>query len=134
MSFVDKTQIKVKAGDGGSGSCSFRREKFIPKGGPDGGDGGAGGNVILEASTGESSLVSLVFKRSSRAKNGTNGAGKGLYGHKGDDLILKVPVGTVVRDLDSGEIMAMMLLLLLLADGNEESESVVTTLLIFLFL
>ena len=106
MSFVDKTQIKVKAGDAGSGSCSFRREKFIPKGGPDGGDGGAGGNVILEASTGESSLVSLVFKRSYRAKNGTNGAGKGLYGHKGDDLILKVPVGTVVRDLDSGEVIA----------------------------
>ena len=106
MSFIDKTQIKVKAGDGGSGSCSFRREKFIPKGGPDGGDGGAGGNVILEASTSESSLVSLVFKRSYRAKNGTNGAGKGLYGHKGDDLILKVPVGTVVRDLASGEVIA----------------------------
>lgn len=106
MSFIDKTQIRVKAGDGGSGSCSFRREKFIPKGGPDGGDGGAGGNVILEASTSESSLVSLVFKRSYRAKNGTNGAGKGLYGHKGDDLILKVPVGTVVRDLDSGEVIA----------------------------
>ena len=106
MSFIDKTQIRVKAGDGGSGSCSFRREKFIPKGGPDGGDGGAGGNVILEASTSESSLVSLVFKRSYRAKNGTNGAGKGLYGHKGDDLILKVPVGTVVRDLDSDEVIA----------------------------
>ena len=106
MSFIDKTQIKVKAGDGGSGSCSFRREKFIPKGGPDGGDGGAGGNVVLEASTSESSLVSLVYKRSYRAKNGTNGAGKGLYGHKGDDLVLKVPVGTVVRDIATGEVIA----------------------------
>ena len=104
--FVDKTRINVKAGDGGSGSCSFRREKFIPKGGPDGGDGGVGGNVILEGSTSESSLVSLVYKRSYRAKNGTNGAGKGLYGHKGDDIILKVPVGTVVRDIDTNEIIA----------------------------
>ncbi|MBE6391840.1 MAG: GTPase ObgE [Lentisphaerae bacterium] len=104
--FVDKTRINVRAGDGGSGSCSFRREKYIPKGGPDGGDGGAGGNVILEASTSESSLVSLVYKRSYRAKNGTNGAGKGLYGRKGDDIILKVPVGTVVRDIDSGELIA----------------------------
>lgn len=104
--FVDKTRINVRAGDGGSGSCSFRREKFIPKGGPDGGDGGAGGNVVLEASTSESSLVSLVYKRSYRAKNGTNGAGKGLYGHKGDDIVLKVPVGTVVRDIDSNEVIA----------------------------
>ena len=104
--FVDKTRINVRAGDGGSGSCSFRREKYIPKGGPDGGDGGAGGNVILEGSTSESSLVSLVYKRSYRAKNGTNGAGKGLYGRKGDDIILKVPVGTVVRDIDSGEVIA----------------------------
>ena len=104
--FVDKTRINVRAGDGGNGSCSFRREKFIPKGGPDGGDGGAGGNVILESSTSESSLVSLVYKRSYRAKNGTNGAGKGLYGHKGDDIILKVPVGTVVKDIDTGEIIA----------------------------
>lgn len=104
--FVDKTKINVRAGDGGSGSCSFRREKFIPKGGPDGGDGGAGGNVIIESSTSESSLVSLVYKRSYRAKNGTNGSGKGLYGHKGDDIILKVPVGTVVRDIDSGEVIA----------------------------
>ena len=104
--FVDKTRINVKAGDGGNGSCSFRREKYIPKGGPDGGDGGAGGNVILEASTSESSLVSLVYKRSYRAKNGTNGASKGLYGKKGDDIILKVPVGTVVRDIDSGEVLA----------------------------
>ena len=104
--FVDKTRINVRAGDGGSGSCSFRREKYIPKGGPDGGDGGAGGNVILEGSTSESSLVSLVYKRSYRAKNGTNGAGKGLYGRKGDDIVLKVPVGTVVRDIDSGEVIA----------------------------
>ena len=106
MSFIDKTQIKVKAGDGGNGSCSFRREKFIPKGGPDGGDGGAGGNVVLEASTSESSLVSLVYKRNYRAKNGTNGAGKGLYGHTGEDLVLKVPVGTVVRDVATGEVIA----------------------------
>ena len=104
--FVDKTRINVRAGDGGNGSCSFRREKFIPKGGPDGGDGGAGGNVVMEASTSESSLVSLVYKRSYRAKNGTNGAGKGLYGHKGDDIILKVPVGTVIRDIDSNEVIA----------------------------
>lgn len=104
--FIDKTQINVKAGNGGNGSCSFRREKFVPKGGPDGGDGGCGGNVIIECTTSESSLVSLIYKRMYRAKNGTNGAGKGLYGHKGDDMVIKVPVGTVVTDSDSGEVLA----------------------------
>jgi len=104
--FVDKTQISVRAGDGGNGSCSFRREKFVPKGGPDGGDGGNGGNVILESSTSESSLVSLVYKKSYRAKPGTHGAGKGLHGKTGESIVLKVPPGTVVTDADTGEFIA----------------------------
>ena len=104
--FIDKTQINVRAGNGGNGSCSFRREKYVPKGGPDGGDGGCGGDVIIECTTSESSLVSLIYKRMYRAKNGTNGSGKGLYGHKGDNMVIKVPVGTVITDNETGEIIA----------------------------
>ncbi|MDD3118669.1 MAG: GTPase ObgE [Victivallales bacterium] len=101
--FVDKVIISLKGGDGGNGCCSFRREKFIPKGGPDGGDGGPGGNVVLETATSEQSLAPFVFNRHYAAKNGPHGKGKTLHGRKGDDIILKVPVGTVVCDADTGE-------------------------------
>ena len=77
--FVDKVTIRVIAGKGGNGCCSFRREKFIPKGGPDGGDGGDGGSVWLEASTGEQSLVSLVYQTRYRAQNGPGGKGAGMH-------------------------------------------------------
>jgi GTP-binding protein len=103
--FVDKAKIQVKGGDGGNGCASFRREKFVPKGGPDGGDGGAGGNVILETCTGEQSLVSLVYNRHFQAQNGPHGKGKGMHGRKGDDVIVKVPAGTVIRDAETGEII-----------------------------
>ena len=96
--FVDKVTIRVKAGDGGNGCCSFRREKFIPKGGPDGGDGGDGGSVYLEASTGEQSLVSLIYQTRYRAQNGPGGRGAGMHGRNADDVTIKVPVGTVVTD------------------------------------
>jgi len=104
--YIDRAQIHVEAGHGGAGSHSFRREKYVPKGGPDGGDGGNGGDVILESSTSESSLFSLVYQRMYRAKHGENGGAKGLYGHTGENIVIKVPVGTVVTDKDSGEVIA----------------------------
>jgi len=104
--FVDKTSIYVKGGDGGNGCCSFRREKFVPKGGPDGGDGGNGGNVYLEGSNGEQSLVSLVYQRRYVAPNGPGGKGAGCHGRTADDVIVKVPVGSIATDLETGEIVA----------------------------
>ncbi len=104
--FVDKVKIKVKGGDGGNGCSSFRREKFIPKGGPDGGDGGNGGNVILETSVNEQSLVDLSFVRHYEAGRGENGKGKDLIGRTGQDVIIKIPVGTVVTNVETGEFIA----------------------------
>ncbi len=104
--FVDKVKIKVKGGDGGNGCSSFRREKFIPKGGPDGGDGGNGGNVILETSVNEQSLVDLSFVRHYEAGRGDNGKGKDLIGRTGQDVIIKIPVGTVVTNVETGEFIA----------------------------
>ena len=103
--FVDKVTIRVIAGKGGNGCCSFRREKFIPKGGPDGGDGGDGGSVWLEASTGEQSLVSLVYQTRYRAQNGPGGKGAGMHGRNADDITVKVPVGTVVIDNATKELL-----------------------------
>ncbi len=103
--FVDKVTIRVRAGDGGNGCCSFRREKFVPKGGPDGGDGGDGGSVYLEASTSEQSLVSLVYQTRYRAPDGPGGRGAGMHGRNADDVVIKVPVGTVVIDTALGEVI-----------------------------
>ena len=96
--FVDKVRIYVKGGDGGAGCLSFRREAHVPKGGPDGGDGGHGGNVVLEADQSVSSLLDYRFKHHFKATRGTHGMGKRMHGATGDDLILKVPVGTVVHE------------------------------------
>ncbi len=106
--FVDKAKISVKAGDGGNGCCSFRREKYVPRGGPSGGDGGHGGSVILQTSANEQSLVDLVFQRHYQAKSGENGRGKDQYGKKGDNIIIQVPIGTVVKNADDGEIIVDM--------------------------
>lgn len=106
--FVDRVRIFVKAGDGGNGCVSFRREKYVPKGGPDGGDGGDGGFVILRANPNLSTLLSFVGKKKFIAENGKNGRGKKMKGRNGRDLILDVPVGTVVRDLETMEIIADM--------------------------
>jgi GTPase len=97
--FVDKAKIHVKAGDGGNGCCSFRREKFVPRGGPDGGDGGLGGDIIIKTHPGEQSLVQYRFNRHYAGKHGGHGKGKTLHGKKSPDIILKVPVGTVVRNM-----------------------------------
>ncbi|MDR3052740.1 MAG: GTPase ObgE [Coriobacteriales bacterium] len=98
--FIDQVRIHVKAGDGGAGCMSFRREAHVPKGGPDGGDGGRGGDVILEADQSVSSLIEYRFKHHFKASRGTHGRGSRMHGANGDDRILKVPVGTLVRFSD----------------------------------
>ena len=105
MQFVDEVKIWVKGGDGGKGCVSFRREKFIPRGGPDGGDGGKGGDVILVAKEGLSTLLDLRYQQSYRAENGGHGRGKNQTGKDGKDLIIPVPVGTVVKEAATGEIL-----------------------------
>ena len=106
--FQDSAKIYIRSGDGGNGHISFRREKFVAAGGPDGGDGGPGGNVILETATGEQSLAPFVFNRHYAAKDGPHGKGKTLHGRKADDIVLKVPVGTVISDADTGEFIIDM--------------------------
>ena len=98
--FTDISRINVKGGDGGAGCMSFRREAHVPKGGPDGGDGGRGGDVIIQADAQLSSLIDYRYKHHFRAERGTHGKGARKDGKAGEDLILRVPVGTVVRELD----------------------------------
>src|SRR5207302_8573295 len=98
--FVDESGLHVKAGDGGAGSVSFRREAHVAKGGPDGGDGGSGGDVWLEADHNVASLYGFRDHPHRRARNGTHGSGKGRHGSSGDDLVVPVPEGTVVRSLE----------------------------------
>ncbi|MGX5202315.1 Obg family GTPase CgtA [Aliikangiella sp. IMCC44632] len=105
MKFVDEVTIKVKAGNGGSGLCSFRREKYIPKGGPDGGDGGDGGSVYLVADEELNTLVDYRYVRFYGAQNGEKGASKNCTGAKGEDLILPVPVGTRVKNIETDELI-----------------------------
>ena len=96
MHFADEAEIKVQAGNGGNGSASFRREKYIAKGGPDGGNGGDGGSIILQADENMNTLVNFLSKKHFKAKHGKQGLGQNKYGAAGEDLILKVPVGTIV--------------------------------------
>jgi len=101
MKFIDESQIEVIAGDGGKGAASFRREKYIAKGGPDGGDGGWGGSVYAVADRNINTLVDFRFARMHRAKNGESGSGADCYGKGADDVILRMPVGTVITDIKS---------------------------------
>ncbi len=98
--FIDEAEIEVFAGDGGHGSLSFRREKYIPKGGPDGGDGGDGGSVIMQAENGIDTLLDFSGRHHWRAERGGDGMGKRCEGKQGDDLIIKVPAGTIIIDMD----------------------------------
>ncbi len=106
MKFVDEAKILVIAGDGGNGCLSFRREKYIPRGGPDGGDGGDGGSVYLQACKDLNTLVDFRHTRTYTAKRGQNGMSRNCTGRKGDDLIISVPIGTIARDLDTDEVIA----------------------------
>jgi GTP-binding protein len=109
MKFVDEALIKVEAGDGGNGCVSFRREKFIPRGGPDGGDGGDGGHVVLVADAGLNTLVDFRHQRHFRAQRGQNGMGRQMTGQRGGSLEVKVPIGTRVSDADTGEFIGELL-------------------------
>ena len=103
MKFVDEAKLRVQAGNGGRGSVSFRREKFVPFGGPDGGDGGLGGSVWLRAAEGINTLADFRIERTFKAKSGEGGSGNDCTGRGGEDLYIAVPVGTVVADADTGE-------------------------------
>ena len=104
--FVDKAKIFIKAGDGGDGAVSFHREKYVAAGGPDGGDGGKGGDIVFVADKSLSNLIDFKYKKKYEAGKGENGSKKNRSGKNAQDLIIKVPVGTVVKDLDSGRVLA----------------------------
>src|SRR6202166_24138 len=115
MKFIDEARIEVIAGDGGDGSASMRREKFVPFGGPDGGDGGRGGSVYAVADRNINTLIDYRYAKKHQARNGENGRGADCYGKGGDDIILRMPVGTIIADTETGE---------LIADLTEHNQSV----------
>jgi len=106
MAFIDEAKFFVKGGDAGNGCVSFRREKFVPKGGPDGGDGGDGGNVIIEASKRLSSLIDFRYRSHFMAERGVHGQGKKKHGRNGADYVVKVPMGSLIKDAETGEVIA----------------------------
>ena len=108
MQFVDKARIFIKAGDGGDGCSSFHREKYVAQGGPDGGDGGRGGSIVFLADPNMNTLLDFRFKSKYTAENGVDGAAGNCTGKRGEDLIIKVPVGTVIREAESGAVVADM--------------------------
>lgn len=114
--FIDTAEILVRAGHGGKGAVTFRREKFVPKGGPNGGDGGDGGDVVFIATAQLSTLMDFKYKREYAAENGKNGEGANRTGRSGESVTLKVPVGTIIRDADTGDVIA---------DLDDDGQSVV---------
>ena len=104
--FVDRVNIKIKAGDGGKGAISFRRAKGIPNGGPDGGNGGRGGNIIFRATKDLNNLVAFRYSSHFKAQNGEPGGKKSCNGKSGQDLVIKVPQGTIIKDAQTGKIIA----------------------------
>ena len=107
--FIDRVTVRVDAGTGGSGASSFRREKFVPMGGPDGGDGGRGGDVLVRADRNLATLLDFTYRDHWKAERGEHGSGSNRTGRSGDDVVLPVPPGTVVRDADSGELLGEVL-------------------------
>jgi GTPase len=103
MQFVDYVKINLRSGRGGNGCSSFRREKFVPRGGPDGGDGGDGGDVLFRGTRGKNTLLDFRYRQHYRAGDGAPGKGKDMHGHRGADRMIEVPIGTLVRDAESGE-------------------------------
>ncbi len=121
MKFIDEATIQVFAGKGGDGVASFRREKYIPKGGPDGGDGGRGGNIYVVADRNINTLIDYRYARIYRAKNGQNGRGSDCYGKSADDITLRVPIGTLIKDLSTDAVIADLVdhqQIILLAKGG----------------
>src|SRR6266571_1344023 len=106
MKFIDEATVELHAGKGGDGSASFRREKFVPRGGPDGGDGGRGGSLFAVADRNINTLVDYRFARIHRAKNGERGGGRQCNGKSAEDIMLRVPAGTVITDSRTGETIA----------------------------
>lgn len=114
MKFIDQAKIYIKAGDGGRGCVSFRREKFVPRGGPNGGDGGRGGHIIFTVDTNVNTLLDIKLKQHYRAEKGEHGKGKDMHGRNGKNLVIRVPVGTMIKETLTGE---------MLADLTEEAQS-----------
>lgn len=104
--FVDYTKITIKSGDGGNGAMTFRREKYVAAGGPDGGDGGNGGNIYFQVDKDKNTLIDFRYNRKFKAKNGENGSGSHCNGKYGEDLYIKVPIGTVIKDVETGKVVA----------------------------
>ena len=109
MKFVDSVKIHVRSGKGGSGCTSFRREKYIPMGGPDGGDGGKGGDIYFVGDQNRNTLLDLSFQQHQHAGNGSNGMGKDRHGKNGQDLKIHVPLGTMLKEQETGEILLEVL-------------------------
>ena len=103
--FIDRAKILVRSGAGGNGAVTFRREKYVPLGGPDGGDGGKGGSVIFTVDTGLTTLLDFKYKKKFIAESGGNGQGSKCYGKDGEDLYIRVPMGTIVRDFESNKLL-----------------------------
>src|SRR5512138_2230241 len=103
--FIDRVVVNVKAGNGGSGIISFRREKFVPMGGPDGGDGGRGGDIIIVGDSNLSTLLDYTYRDSWSAEDGEHGSGSNRTGRSGSDVVLPVPIGTIIRDLQTSELI-----------------------------
>ena len=114
MKFIDQVKVYLKAGDGGRGCVSFRREKYIPRGGPNGGDGGRGGDIILKASREMNTLLDIRYQQQYRAKKGEHGMGSNMHGKNGGDLIIPVPAGTIVRNAENNEVLCDLII-----DGQE---------------
>src|ERR1700686_3423605 len=106
MQFVDEANLRVQAGSGGRGSASFRREKYMPFGGPDGGDGGHGGSIIMQSSPAYQTLLDFRYKKHFKGERGQHGKGSDMTGKNGEDTLLPVPIGTIVYDKKNGELLA----------------------------